>query len=138
MTAVVYNKYNNAAAAIVGADDLINDVFKIALASSVNPTDATFNIGTTDLVTGGGYVAGGNVATTISASVVANVFSLILDNPAIWTASGAGFTFRYAILYNSTTGSLYGYWDYGSDQAVSDGETVSVILNQINGALQVS
>ena len=85
-----------------------------------------------------GYTAGGNAATTSSAAQTAGTYKLVLTSPSVWTATGAGFTFRYAILWDSTTSTPVAYWDYGSSQAVAAGETVTVTLDGTNGVFQAT
>lgn len=105
------------------------DQWAVAL-SNTAPVSKTFVAGTTDLATGGGYTAGGNNVATTSASMNGSDFVLVLADPAIWTATGSGFTFRYALLVNKTINIVPGYWDYGSSQPVASGETVTVDLDQ--------
>jgi len=114
------------------------DAWKVALAATVNPADTTFVSGTTDLPTAGGYTAGGNAATPASATQTGGVYKLVLNNPAAWTATGSGFTFRYAILWDSTTSTPVAYWDYGSSQLVSAGESVTVVMDSVNGTFQAT
>lgn len=134
----VYNKYTAAVKPLVEGDNTSSGIWKVALSNVINAADTAFVAGTTDLATANGYTAGGNAATTTSSAQAAGVFKLVLASPAVWTASGAGFTFRYAILYNSTSGVPYGYWDYGSSQVVAVGETVTVTLDSVNGVFQVT
>jgi hypothetical protein len=115
-----------------------SDSWKVALAATVNAADTTFTAGTTDLATGGGYTAGGNAATTTTATQTAGTYKLVLASPTAWTATGAGFTFRYAILWDSTTSTPVAYWDYGSSQVVAAGETVTVTLDATNGVFQAT
>jgi len=105
------------------------DQWAIALTNTV-PGSKTFVSGTTDLATSGGYTAGGNNVSTTSASMNGSDFVLVLADPYVWTGSGGGFTFRYALLVNKTVNVIPGYWDYGSSQAVAAGETVTVDLDQ--------
>lgn len=105
------------------------DQWAIALTNTV-PAGKTFVAGTTDLATGGGYTQGGANVATNSSGMNANDFVLVLADPAVWTGSGGGFTFRYALLVNKTLNIIPGYWDYGSSQAVAAGETVTVDLDQ--------
>lgn len=105
------------------------DQWAIALTNTV-PGSKTFVSGTTDLATSGGYTAGGNNVTTTSSGMNGSDFVLVLADPAVWTGSGGGFTFRYALLVNKTVNIIPGYWDYGSSQAVAAGETVTVDLDQ--------
>ena len=105
------------------------DQWAIALTNTI-PASKTFVSGTTDLATSGGYTAGGNNVSTTSASMNGSDFVLVLADPATWTASGGGFTFRYALLVNKTVNVIPGYWDYGSSQVVAAGEQVIVDLDQ--------
>ena len=131
-----YNKYTAAIEPLLENINSGSDAWKIALAATVNAADTTFTPGTTDLATAGGYTAGGNAATTTSATQTGGTYKLVLASPAVWTATGSGFTFRYAILWDSTTSTPVGYWDYGSSQAVAAGETVTVTLDATNGVFQ--
>lgn len=111
-----------------------SDQWAVALSNSA-PGSKVFTSGTTDLATSGGYTAGGQNVTTNSAGMNASDFVLVLADPPAWTGSGGGFTFRYALLVNKTVlqganGTVVGYWDYGSSQAVAAGETVTVDLDQ--------
>jgi hypothetical protein len=65
-------------------------------------------------------------------------YKLVLASPAVWTATPGGFTFRYAILWNSTSSVPVAYWDYGSSQVVADTETVTVTLNAGTGVFTAS
>jgi hypothetical protein len=110
------------------------DTWAIALTNTV-PGSKVFTSGTTDLATSGGYTAGGATVSVTSSGMNASDFVLVLADPAVWTGSGGGFTFRYAILVNKTVlqgaqGTNVAYWDYGSSQAVAAGETVTVDLDQ--------
>lgn len=133
-----YNKYTAAVEPLLEGINAGTDSWKVALSNSINAADTTFVSGTTDLATSGGYTAGGNAASTTSSTQSAGVYKLVLSSPTAWTATGGGFTFRYAILYDSTTSTPVGYWDYGSSQAVAAGETVTVTLSGVNGVFTVS
>lgn len=133
-----YNKYTAAIEPLLEAINAGTDTWKVALSNTINAADTTFVAGTTDLATGGGYTQGGNTAAVSSATQSAGTYKLVLTSPAVWTATGGGFTFRYAILYNSTNNIPVGYWDYGSSQAVAAGETVTVTLDGTNGVFQAS
>jgi hypothetical protein len=133
-----YNKYTAAVAPMLEAMNSGTDAWKVALAATINAADTAFTPGTTDLATANGYTAGGNAVAITSHAASAGTYKLVLVSPAVWTASGAGFTFRYAILWDSTTSVPVGYWDYGSSQAVAVGETVTVTLDATNGVFQVT
>lgn len=138
MPTASYVKYTAAIEPLLEGINSGSDTWKIALASTVNAADTTFTPGTTDLATAGGYTAGGNTASVSSATQTAGTYKLVLNSPSVWTATGAGFTFRYAILWDSTTSTPVAYWDYGSSQAVAAGETVTVTLDATNGVFQAT
>lgn len=129
-----YNKFLPAVDVMQEGMNAATDTWKIVLATALANTDTTI---TAEVANGNGYTTGGKTAATTSATTTAGVFKLILASPTAWTATGAGFTFRYAILYNSTTSTPVGYWDYGSSQAVAAGETVTVTLDAVNGVYTV-
>ena len=138
MATSVYTKYTAGVESLLEGTNSGTDVWKVALAATINIADTTFTPGTSDLTTAGGYTAGGNTCTTTSSSQTAGLFKLVLASPATWTATGAGFTYRYAILYNSTLNVPIGSWDYGSSQIVTAGETVQIVLDASAGVFQVS
>ena len=138
MPTASYNKYTAAIEPLFEGINAGTDTWKVALAATVNAADTTFTPGTTDLATANGYTAGGNAVTVTSAAQTAGTFKLVLTSPAAWTATGAGFTFRYAILWDSTTNTPVAYWDYGSSQAVAATETVTVTLDATNGVFQAT
>ena len=135
-----YVKYTAAVESLVEGSNSGSDAWKVALALTVNVADTTFVAGTTDLATANGYTAGGNACTTTTSAQTAGAYKLVLANPATWTASGAGFTFRYAVLYNSTTGVPFGYWDYGSNVVMNgtNADTFTVTLDATNGVFSVA
>ena len=138
MPTASYVKYTAAIEPLLEGINAGTDAWKIALAATVNAADTTFTAGTTDLATGGGYTAGGNAASITSAAQTSGTYKLVLASPSVWTATGAGFTFRYVILWDSTTSTPVAYWDYGSSQAVAVGETVTVTLDATNGVFQAT
>ena len=135
-----YTKYTAAVESLVEGSNSGTDAWKVALALTTNIADTTFVAGTTDLITGAGYTQGGNACTTTTSAQAAGTYKLVLGNPATWTASGAGFTFRYAVLYNSTTGIPFGFWDYGSSVVMNgtNGDTFAVTLDAVNGVFTVA
>lgn len=135
-----FNKYTAAIEPLLENINSGSDTWKIALAATVNSADTTFVAGTTDLATGGGYTQGGQTATVTSATQTAGTYKLVLASPSAWTATGAGFSFRYVILYDSTTNTPVGYWDYGSTVTMNgtNGDTFTVTLDGTNGVFQAT
>lgn len=133
-----YNKYTSGVDALVKAINAGTDSYKVALAATVNAADTTFTPGTTDLTTGSGYTAGGNAATVSTATTTGGVFKLVLNSPATWTSSGTIGPFRYVILWDTTTSTPLGYWDYGSSVQLNNTDTFSVTLDGTNGVFTVT
>jgi hypothetical protein len=129
MPTASYVKIPAAIEDIVETGNAGTDQWAIALTNTV-PGSKSFTAGTTDLATGGGYTQGGANVTTTSSGMNGSDFVLVLVDPAVWTATGGGFTFRYALLVDKTINIIPGYWDYGSSQVVTAGETVTVDLDQ--------
>src|SRR6185369_13208536 len=74
-----------------------------------------------EVANGNGHTTGGNTCAnpTIVQTDGSNLQTYDADNPATWTASGAGFSFRYIIVYDSTTSKVFGMLDYGSTVTLS-------------------
>jgi galactitol-specific phosphotransferase system IIC component len=134
MPSATYNKFQPAIENLFENINSGSDTWVIKLATAVNAAAGTI----TEVANGNGYTTGGNAATVTSASQTGGTFTLVLASPAVWTASGAGFSFRYAILTDSTTSTNVAYWDYGASQAVASGETVTVTLDPTNGVFQAT
>lgn len=115
------------------------DQWAFALTNTV-PGSATFTSGTTDLATGGGYTAGGANVTTTTSAESAGTFKLVLAAPAVWTASGGGFTFRYVLLVNKTQNIVPGYWDNGSSIVMNgtNADTFTFTPDGTNGVFTVA
>jgi len=135
-------KYNSGAEALVEGINAGSDTWKIALTNTTpNVSTNTVLANITDLPTSGGYTAGGNTCAVTSSAQTGGVYKLVLASPAMWTASGAGFTFRYAVLYDSTaSNSLVGYWDYGLPVVMNgtNGDTFTITLDAVNGVFWVT
>ena len=129
-----YNKFTPAIETLFEGSNAGSDTWVIKLATAVNQSAGTI----TEVANGNGYTTGGNAATVSSSAASAGTFKLVLNSPTAWTATGAGFSFQYAVLVNSTTSTNVGYWDYGSSQAVAAGETVTVTLDGTNGVFQAT
>lgn len=114
------------------------DVLKVALTNTA-PTAAstTVTAGTTDLATGGGYTAGGGTPTNSGATQSGGILKLTLQDLVFTATTGFG-PFRYAILYNSTTGNkIIGWYDYGSSISLQASETFTVDFDTTNGVLTI-
>lgn len=142
----VFNKYNqfvqDLASGVHQLQSGTTHVLRVALSNTAPSATHATRSQITELATGGGYTSGGISVGTITGSQASGTFTLIGGTDPVWTGSGAGFTARYAILYNDTPTSpadpLIGWWDYGSSVTIAAGETLTVDLDQTNGILTLA
>lgn len=126
-----------------GVHDFENDELRILLTNTLPSVDDEVTADLTEIASGNGYTAGGNEAILDSSGQTDGVYYLLLNDPQAWDASGSGFgPFRYCVLYNLTTTKktqpLIGYWDYGSEVTLLDGESFSIDLDGIVGVFTIT
>lgn len=137
VTLVFYQAFKETA---VEGMNLGSDTFKVML------TDAAPNVAThavkadvTQIAGANGYTADGNACTVASSAQTGGTYKLVLNSPTAWTAGpGAMGQFRYAVLYDVTTGGLIGYYDYGSEVNLNSGDTFTLTLDGTNGVLTLT
>lgn len=135
-----FNKYQKGVEALLEGINAGSDAWKVALTNRapVVASDATLT-DASEISAGNGYTAGGNTASTTSSAQTGGTYKLILASPSTWTCSGVSMgPFRYAVLYDSTTNNLIGYWDYGSSVTLLLGESFTVSLDGTNGVFTVA
>lgn len=121
-----FNKYNQTAEIIVEGVNLGSDTLKIALSNTAPDATDTNLASASEIAAGNGYSSGGATITITSSAQSGGTYSLV-GNDVVFTASGGTIgPFRYAILYNSTTNQVLGWWDYGSSITLNDTETFTV------------
>jgi hypothetical protein len=104
-----------------GLFDWDTNAIKCALYTTNTITQATddnytnFTAANTEVASGSGYTTGGATLATKTNTSSGNVTSLGAANTA-WTS--ATFTARTAVVYDSVTGKLLGYVDFGANQSV--------------------
>lgn len=133
-----FNKYQPFQEKLAEGINCGTDTWRVILSNTAPDVTDSVQADASELTTTGGYTVNGNTAAVSTSAQSAGVYKLVLADPAAWTASGAGFTFRYAILWNQTIDALAGWWDYGSSQAVASGETVTVDLSAANGVFTIT
>jgi hypothetical protein len=79
--------------------------------------------------------------TTSSSAQTSGTYKLVLTD-LVLTASGAVATFRWVTIFNDTPTSpadpLIGYFDYGADLTLANGETFTIDFDGTNGLLQLT
>lgn len=117
------------------------DTLKLALTNTA-PNAATNAVlaDITEITSGNGYSTGGAAITVTSSAQSGGTYKLV-GNDVTFTASGGSInTFRYVVLYNATaaSGPLIGWWDSGAAQNITNGNSFTVDLDQVNGILQIT
>jgi len=123
MPTASYTKCTAAIEPLLEAINVGSDTWKVALTNASATAKTSFTPGTDDLATGNGYTQGGNTCSISSATQSAGTYTFTLNNPAVWTATGAIGPFRYAVLVDSTTSTPVAQWDYGSAVTLNSGDT---------------
>lgn len=116
--------------------DLGADQLEIALSASAPSTSNTQLSNITQISYSN---LSARAVTTVSSSQTAGVYKLILQDLVLY-ATGTVATFRYIILFNQTSASdlLIGYYDYGSNVSLNNGETFTIDFDGTNGALSIA
>jgi len=133
-----FNKFNSFVSDLAQkVHNLNSDTLKILLTDTAPVATNTIKSNLTEIASGNGYAAGGAGAAFVSGNDTSGTYRLILSQVS-WTASGGAIAqFRYAVLYNSSaaSGNLIGWWDYGAEVNLTNGNTFTVALDQTNGVL---
>ena len=118
--------------------NLSSDTLMVALVTSASNAisqtlhPATYSALTYELSTANGYTATGQqpTTTTWTGGGASTASTLALGNVS-WNITGSGVTFRAAVLYDSITGYLIGYFLADStpaDYSVTAGQTLTMVL----------
>ena len=117
-----------------GTFDLNTDSFKIALftsASNIGASSTTYAGLTNEVANGNGYTTGGNSVTGSLSGTTTVTFDT--TDPAVWTASGAGFTARWAVLYE-VAGNVLAYFlleSPAADVTITSGNTLTITVSNV-------
>jgi hypothetical protein len=133
-----YNKYDSFAELLAEAVNSGSDTWRVILSNTTPSAANTNQASANELTTSGGYTVNGNTCAVTTSTQTGGVYKLVLADPAMWTASGGGFTFRYVILWNQTNDALAGWWDYGSSVVMSVGNTFTADLSAANGVYTIT
>ena len=134
-----FQKFNSFVEALAeGKHDLGSDTLTLALCDTAPvATDATLSdlsakeIAYTNLDS--------RVLSVSASSQTSGTYKLTIADKTL-TASGAVATFRYVVIYNdtATNDELVGFYDYGSDVTLANGETFTVNFDDSNGVLTIT
>ena len=116
--------------------DLGSDTLTVAL-TSVAP------VATNDVLADLTEIAYTNLSTreitTTSSAETTGTYKLVLTDLTL-TATGAVGPFRYIAIYNDTATNkeLIGFYDYGSEITMANGESFKIDFSEANGVLQIA
>src|ERR1043166_4876185 len=131
-----FNKFNSFVEAIAEkVHNLQSDSLVVALCAAANAPVAT-NSQLSNL-TQVSYTNLSSRALTVSSSAqTSGTYKLVLADLTL-TASGTVAGFRYIVIYNdtATNDELIGYYDYGSDLVLNNGESLLIDFDGTNGVL---
>jgi hypothetical protein len=122
---------------IQGQQNLASNTLKMALYTgdaTLGPTTTVYT--TTNEVVGTGYTAGGNTLTGVTINTDSNTNTVYVNfNNVSW--SGANFTARGALIYNSTqSNKSIAVLDFGADKLfTAANNTVTMPVNTASTAL---
>ncbi len=134
-----YNKFNSFVQKLTDkAISFASDTFKVMLTNTAPvDTNTTYtSISGGEVSNGNGYTTGGAATTITETNTTGTVKEA--GTAITWTASGALGPFQYAVLYDSTTGDLVAWWDYGSSVSLVNGDTFTWTPDPTNGIFQLS
>jgi hypothetical protein len=115
---------------------------KVALTNTAPVATNTVFANITEISAGNGYSAGGTQATVASSGQTSGTYKLVL-NDVTFTASGGSIgPFRYVVLYDDTPTSpadpLIGWYDYGANLTITNGNSFLVDFDGTNGVLTIA
>jgi len=123
-----------------GVHNLNSGVFTLALCNAAHAPVATNSV-LADLTQIAYTNLSARVPTNGGAVQTSGVLKLLLTD-LVLTASGAVAPFRYVVLYNDTPTSpadpLIGFYDYGSDLTLANGETLTIDFDGSAGVLTIT
>jgi hypothetical protein len=115
------------------------DTIKVMLTDSAPVATNTVKSNITQIASGNGYTTDGNAATVTSWTQTSGTLKWIVASPTAWTCiTGPMGPFRYAVIYDSTTTRLIGWWDYSAECTLQIADTFTVTLDGTNGVLQIT
>ena len=136
-----FQKFNSFSEALAEkVHNLESDVIKVMMTNTAPIATNSVKANLTEIAAGNGYVAGGQVVTIGTSSQTAGTYTAVIDGNNTFTAAGGSIgPARYFVVYNdtATNDELIGFYDYGSEFTLADGESVNfngngVSLIQIN------
>lgn len=121
-----FNKFNVFTQNVVtAAENFSTAVYKVMLTDTAPVATNTVKSNITEIAAGNGYTAGG--ATTTITLANATGTETVSASSVTFTASGGAIAqWRYAVVYNSTTNALIGWYDNGAEVNLTSGSAETI------------
>ncbi len=135
-----FNKFNSFVEAVAEkVHNLGSDTLTVALCAAANAPVAT-NTQLSNLTQISYTNLSSRVLTTSDSSQTSGTYKLTLADLTLTASGGSAAAFRYVVIYNdtATNDELIGYYDYGSDLTLADGESLSIDFDGANGVLTIA
>ncbi len=120
--------------------DCGSDTLKVLLTNVAPVAGNSVKADLVEIAAGNGYPAGGAVVAQASSGQIGGTYKLVIADPTFTAAGDSIGPFRYAVLYNDTTGDgrLISWWDYGTSITITNGNSFTVDLDQVNGVFEAA
>ena len=135
-----FNKFNSFVEALAEKKhNLGSDQLKVALCTAGNAPVAGNSVLADLTEISYTNLSSRNITTSTSAQS-GGVYKLVLTDLVLTASGGAVATFRYIVIYNDTAASdeLIGFYDYGSNLTLADGESLTIDFDASNELLQLT
>lgn len=136
----VFQKFNSFVEALAEkVHNLGSDTLTVALCASANAPVAT-NSQLSNLTQISYTNLSSRVLTTSSSSQTSGTYKLVIADLTLTASGGSVAPFRYVVIYNdtATNDELIGWFDYGSDLTLANGESLTLDFDATNGLLQLA
>ncbi|AMS41149.1 hypothetical protein [Aminobacter aminovorans] len=132
-----FNKFNAFSEALAEkVHNLGADTLTIALCAAANAPVATNSV-LADLTQIAYTNLSARTLTVSSSSQTSGTYKLVIADKTLTASGGAVATFRYIVIYNdtATNDELIGWYDYGSNLTLADGESLTIDFDNSGGVL---
>ena len=134
-----FNKFNSFVEALAEkVHNLGSDTLTVALCAAANAPVAGNSV-LADLTQISYTNLSARDLTISSSSQTSGTYKLVIADLVLTASGGSVAAFRYVVVYNNTATNdeLIGWYDYGSDLTLADGETLTLDFNATNGMIQL-
>lgn len=132
-----FNKFNSFSEAVYEkVHNMGSDTLTVALCAAANaPVNTNTQLSNLTQISYTNLSA--RAITTSSSSQTSGTYKLVLTDLVLTASGGSVAAFRYVVIYNdtATNDELVGWYDYGSDLTLANGETLTIDFDGSGGAI---